>query len=111
MNWTKTTVPRSKTVEMEMVWSPLEEVACKEILQLLDNRNFRKDVMVIMKTRITNPVKVRVKINFYVIVALKNRKNIYTYLPRHMNMICSYKKVVEYAPKRGCFNSMLSCKS
>ncbi|XP_050324525.1 protein abnormal spindle [Bactrocera neohumeralis] len=57
INWTETTVPRSKTVEMEMVWSPLVDVACKEIMQLLDNRNFRKDVMVIMKTRIANPVK------------------------------------------------------
>uniref|UniRef100_A0A0A1XKX4 Protein abnormal spindle n=1 Tax=Zeugodacus cucurbitae TaxID=28588 RepID=A0A0A1XKX4_ZEUCU len=57
INWTETTVPRSKTVEMEMVWSPVQEVSCKEILQLLDNRNFRKDVMVIMKTRISNPVK------------------------------------------------------
>ncbi|CAD6994511.1 unnamed protein product [Ceratitis capitata] len=57
INWTENIVPRSKTIEMEMVWSPLEEVSSKETLQLLDNRNFRKDVMVILKTRITNPVK------------------------------------------------------
>ncbi|XP_054747407.1 protein abnormal spindle [Anastrepha obliqua] len=57
ISWTEMVVPRSKSAEMEMVWNPLEEVICKEILQLLDNRNFRKDVMVIMKTRVNNPVK------------------------------------------------------
>ncbi|XP_067618034.1 protein abnormal spindle [Eurosta solidaginis] len=57
INWTEIVVPRSKSVEMDMVWNPLEEVSCKETMQLLDNRNFRKDVMVIMKTRISKPVK------------------------------------------------------
>ncbi|XP_036347869.1 protein abnormal spindle-like, partial [Rhagoletis pomonella] len=57
ISWDEIVIPRSKTVEMEMVWNPLEQFTCKETLQLLDNRNFRKDVMVIMKTRVTNPIK------------------------------------------------------
>lgn len=35
---------------MEMVWSPVMDGSIIESLQLTDNRNFRKDVMVILKS-------------------------------------------------------------
>ncbi|KAH8367291.1 hypothetical protein KR200_000891, partial [Drosophila serrata] len=44
-------------VVMELVWSPQLEVACKETLHLIDNRNFRKEVMIILKSRSNQPVK------------------------------------------------------
>lgn len=44
---------------MELVWIPQMEIACKETLQLIDNRNFRKDVMVILKSRSLQPARVR----------------------------------------------------
>ncbi|XP_037952981.1 protein abnormal spindle-like [Teleopsis dalmanni] len=51
LNWHENVVPAQSEVKMEMVWSPQKEIACTQILQLTDNRNFRKDIMVIMKTR------------------------------------------------------------
>lgn len=35
---------------MEILWVPLQEIICKETIQLIDNRNFKKDVMVILKS-------------------------------------------------------------
>lgn len=43
---------------MELVWIPQMEIACKETLQLIDNRNFRKDVMIILKSRSLQPARV-----------------------------------------------------
>jgi len=49
---------------MELVWNPQIEVACKETLQLIDNRNFRKEVMIILKSKSNQPVKVSQKLHF-----------------------------------------------
>ncbi|XP_030375918.1 protein abnormal spindle [Scaptodrosophila lebanonensis] len=51
LEWTEHIVPARDEVSMELVWSPQLEVACKETLQLLDSRNFRKDVMIILKSK------------------------------------------------------------
>ncbi|XP_016981913.2 protein abnormal spindle [Drosophila rhopaloa] len=57
LEWLEHTVPARDEVSMELVWSPQIEVACKETLQLIDNRNFRKDVMIILKSKSNQPVK------------------------------------------------------
>ncbi|EDX14269.1 GD21126 [Drosophila simulans] len=57
LEWMEHTVPARDEVSMELVWSPVLEVACKETLQLVDNRNFRKEVMIILKSKSNQPVK------------------------------------------------------
>ncbi|EDW84245.1 uncharacterized protein Dwil_GK14035 [Drosophila willistoni] len=57
MEWLEHTVPALEEVSMELVWSPQVETACKETIQLLDNRNFRKDIMVILKSINNQPAK------------------------------------------------------
>lgn len=59
IDWTSNVVPAEEQIEMEMIWSPSIEVACKETLQLTDNRNFRKDVMVILKSINNKPKNVK----------------------------------------------------
>lgn len=58
LEWRAHKVPARDEVVMELVWSPQLEVACKETLQLIDNRNFRKEVMIILKSKSNQPVKV-----------------------------------------------------
>ncbi|KAH8397669.1 hypothetical protein KR215_004538, partial [Drosophila sulfurigaster] len=55
LEWMERSVPARDEVVMELVWNPQIDVACKETLQLLDNRNFRKDVMIILKSRSMQP--------------------------------------------------------
>ncbi|XP_016939817.4 protein abnormal spindle [Drosophila suzukii] len=57
LEWLEHTVPAMDEVSMELVWNPQIEVACKETLQLIDNRNFRKEVMIILKSKSNQPVK------------------------------------------------------
>ncbi|KAI8044616.1 protein abnormal spindle [Drosophila gunungcola] len=57
LEWLEHRVPARDEVSMELVWSPQIEVACKETLQLIDNRNFRKEVMIILKSKSNQPVK------------------------------------------------------
>ncbi|XP_022209466.2 protein abnormal spindle [Drosophila obscura] len=57
VEWMEHVIPARDEVSMELVWSPEMEVACKETLHLLDNRNFRKDVMIILKSKSNQPVK------------------------------------------------------
>ncbi|ALC47916.1 asp [Drosophila busckii] len=57
IEWLQHTIPRCDEVSMELVWNPQNETACKETLQLLDNRNFRKDVVVILKSKHNQPEK------------------------------------------------------
>ncbi|KAH8346672.1 hypothetical protein KR084_007858, partial [Drosophila pseudotakahashii] len=57
LEWMENIVPARDEVSMELVWSPQMEVACKETLQLIDNRNFRKEVMIILKSKSNQPVK------------------------------------------------------
>lgn len=63
LEWMEHTVPARDEVSMELVWSPVLEVACKETLQLIDNRNFRKEVMIILKSKSNQPVKVSQKMH------------------------------------------------
>ncbi|KAH8307681.1 hypothetical protein KR044_008972, partial [Drosophila immigrans] len=55
LQWMEHTVPARDEVTLELVWSPQIDVACKETLQLLDNRNFRKEVMIILKSTRIQP--------------------------------------------------------
>ncbi|XP_065364471.1 protein abnormal spindle [Calliphora vicina] len=57
LEWLENSVPAQSEITLEMVWSPQMDVACKETLQLIDNRNFRKDVMVILKSKPIKQVK------------------------------------------------------
>ncbi|XP_061402805.1 protein abnormal spindle [Musca vetustissima] len=57
LEWTENSVPAQSEIIMEMVWSPQTDVSCKETLQLIDDRNFRKDVMVILKSVPNKPAK------------------------------------------------------
>ncbi|XP_016999062.2 protein abnormal spindle [Drosophila takahashii] len=57
LEWLEHIVPARDEVSMELVWSPQLEVACKETLQLIDNRNFRKEVMIILKSKSNQPAK------------------------------------------------------
>uniref|UniRef100_A0A1I8MRZ1 Calponin-homology (CH) domain-containing protein n=1 Tax=Musca domestica TaxID=7370 RepID=A0A1I8MRZ1_MUSDO len=50
LEWTENSVPAQSEISMDMVWSPQVDVSCKETLQLIDDRNFRKDVMIILKS-------------------------------------------------------------
>ncbi|KAH8417141.1 hypothetical protein KR222_004381, partial [Zaprionus bogoriensis] len=55
LEWMEHCVPARDEVQMELVWTPQLEVACKETLHLLDNRNFRKEVMIILKSKSNQP--------------------------------------------------------
>ncbi|XP_075154837.1 microtubule assembly factor abnormal spindle [Haematobia irritans] len=57
LEWTENSVPAQNEITMELIWSPLVDVSCKETLQLIDDRNFRKDVMIILKSLPNKPVK------------------------------------------------------
>ncbi|KNC27446.1 Protein abnormal spindle [Lucilia cuprina] len=57
LEWLENSVPAQSEITLEMVWSPQMDVACKETLQFIDNRNFRKDVMVILKSKPIKQVK------------------------------------------------------
>lgn len=61
LEWMEHIVPARDEVQMELVWTPQMEVACKETLQLLDNRNFRKEVMIILKSRSNQAARVSSK--------------------------------------------------
>ncbi|XP_055906627.1 protein abnormal spindle [Eupeodes corollae] len=61
IDWTSNVVPAEEQIEMEMIWSPTMEIACKETLQLTDNRNFRKDIMVILKSISNKPASKNIK--------------------------------------------------
>ncbi|XP_055848549.1 protein abnormal spindle [Episyrphus balteatus] len=61
IDWTSNVVPAEEQIEMEMIWSPSIEIACKETLQLTDNRNFRKDIMVILKSISNKPISKNIK--------------------------------------------------
>lgn len=64
LEWMEHIVPARDEVQMELIWTPQIEVACKETLQLLDNRNFRKEVMIILKSRSNQPARVSSKAAF-----------------------------------------------
>lgn len=58
LEWLENSIPAQDEKSMEIIWSPQLDVACKETLQFTDNRNFRKDVMLILKSKSVKQVKV-----------------------------------------------------
>lgn len=58
LEWLQNSIPAQSEIPMEIVWSPQIDVACKETLQLTDNRNFRKNVMLILKSKPLKQAKV-----------------------------------------------------
>lgn len=50
LEWTSKEIAANAEVSMEIVWSPLMAWSSREILQLTDNRNFKVDVAVILKS-------------------------------------------------------------
>lgn len=65
LEWTSKTIPANSEVEMELVWSPLVDGTFKHTILLADNRNFKKDVTVILKS-----VPLKIKVSFVVILLL-----------------------------------------
>lgn len=50
LEWTSNEIPARSFIAMEIVWNPLFVWSTRETIQFCDNRNFRKDVSVIMKS-------------------------------------------------------------
>lgn len=50
LEWTSNEIPAGSFIAMEIVWNPLFVWSTREIIQFCDNRNFKKDVSVIMKS-------------------------------------------------------------
>lgn len=48
--WTTKEIPARGYVSLELVWSPQVEWATRETIQFTDNRNFKKDVAVILRS-------------------------------------------------------------
>lgn len=50
LEWTSNEIPARSFIAMEIVWNPLFVWSTREIIQFCDNRNFKKDVSIIMKS-------------------------------------------------------------
>lgn len=50
MEWTSNEIAPNSYASLEIVWSPKCEWATREVLQFTDNRNFKKDVAVVLKS-------------------------------------------------------------
>lgn len=50
LEWTSREIPAGDQAEMEIMWSPLTVWSSRETIQLTDNRNFKVDVTVILKS-------------------------------------------------------------
>lgn len=48
--WTVIEIPASSKIQLEVVWSPLKVVSCREILQLTDHYGNKKDIAIILKS-------------------------------------------------------------
>ncbi|CAO1402944.1 unnamed protein product [Diamesa serratosioi] len=48
--WTIIEIPASSKIQLEIVWSPVKVVSCREILQLTDNYGNKKDIAIILKS-------------------------------------------------------------
>lgn len=48
--WTSNEIPPKNFIEMEIVWNPMIAWSSREIIQFTDNRNFTKDVVVVLKS-------------------------------------------------------------
>lgn len=50
LEWTSNEIPACSFITMDIVWNPTVAWSTREILQFTDNRNFKKDVAVILKS-------------------------------------------------------------
>lgn len=50
LEWTENEIPPNGTVNMEIMWNPTQAVTCKEKLNLIDDRNFKKEVLIVLKS-------------------------------------------------------------
>lgn len=50
MEWTSNEIPARSFISMDIVWNPTVVWSTREILQFTDNRNFKKDVAIILKS-------------------------------------------------------------
>uniref|UniRef100_A0A1A9W4G5 Abnormal spindle-like microcephaly-associated protein ASH domain-containing protein n=1 Tax=Glossina brevipalpis TaxID=37001 RepID=A0A1A9W4G5_9MUSC len=51
LEWLENIVPARNEITMELIWNPVMDICCRETLQFTDNRNFRKDVFIILKSK------------------------------------------------------------
>lgn len=49
-NWTSIVIPSKACELLEIIWTPTTEISLKETIQFTDNRNFKKDVSIILKS-------------------------------------------------------------
>ncbi|KAL9921398.1 protein abnormal spindle-like isoform 1-T1 [Glossina fuscipes fuscipes] len=57
LEWLENTVPAQNDITMELTWKPQMDISSRETLQFTDNRNFRKDVSIILKSKASKPIK------------------------------------------------------
>lgn len=50
LEWTSNEIPARGWISMDIVWNPVIVWSTREIIQFTDNRNFKKDVVVILKS-------------------------------------------------------------
>lgn len=50
LEWTSNEIPPQSFITLEIVWSPTAIWSTREVIQFTDNRNFKKDVPVILKS-------------------------------------------------------------
>lgn len=50
LEWTSNEIPARSFISMEIIWNPVVVWSTREILQLTDNRNFKKDVAIVLKS-------------------------------------------------------------
>lgn len=50
LEWTSNEIPARSSIPMDIVWNPVVVWSTREIIQITDNRNFKKDVAVILKS-------------------------------------------------------------
>lgn len=50
LEWTSNEIPAGSSISMEIVWNPLVIWSTRETIQFTDNRNFKKNVVVILKS-------------------------------------------------------------
>uniref|UniRef100_A0A1B0BRY7 Abnormal spindle-like microcephaly-associated protein ASH domain-containing protein n=1 Tax=Glossina palpalis gambiensis TaxID=67801 RepID=A0A1B0BRY7_9MUSC len=57
IKWLENTIPAQNDITMELTWKPQMDISSRETLQFTDNRNFRKDVFIILKSKASKPIK------------------------------------------------------
>ncbi|XP_055381188.1 protein abnormal spindle [Condylostylus longicornis] len=50
LEWTSNVISSNNSVSLEMIWNPKKELQCRETIQFTDNRNYRKDISVVLKS-------------------------------------------------------------